>query len=473
MVRKATTKAVATKKVSKAKAAPKARPPVKYTVAPIELPQEKLNHKQVTNFLCSNMKPPFGKLSVAINKHNDTTKEQIVAFFAQHPDADQTGAYLLQRPALSNKIFMHQVVQGQAEAVLCLNIDVVRRGPKSIEYIHSVTEATPTHSTHQFAQSVDDEVRSEQPVQIDPGYAAQEAQEGWRPLPSLFHHNYQGLTVWLQDNTKDETAEAIKEHIAALIRMVTPGGVVTEDMMGQVVFTTARMTNTSSDPEAAAGMVQLQMFTADHAASKPPFGVIDLGTVFQLGAGRDGMPKERVSKVFAVRQNPFGATPGQHLGGGMMRQPWRAPGDARSQWGADAQAAFGEHQRREAGGFRAATPTPGLGGWTPHGPLFGGQQHHRRGMHAGSKPETFDVTTSSLNRFLAHLNVLVEEQHELFNKQYIEQLKNKVQAMFYNQAASQQGSLLFDFKYMGGLSLLVIVRDRATQLTHFIETIQL
>lgn len=479
MVRKATDKAVATKKVTKVKAAPKARPTVVYSTTTIELPEGKLNIVQALDFLRNNLKPPYGKLSNSINEHNRGTKEQIDVFFMKHPDTDKTGVYVFQRVKNSMVIFMHQVTQGRAEAMLALSVGGVRRGPKTIEYIEAANESEPTGFTHQVAQSVDDQVREQFDSMVGQRSATTdttEAKEEWRALPSLFHHDYQRLSAWLQDNTPNAAlGEEIKAHVAALVRGTVPGGIVTEEMMGQVVFTTARMAGTSSDPEAAAGVIQLQMFTADHAGSKPPFGVIDLGTIFQISTVPGGMPAERVSKIFGVRQNPFGATPTALQGGGWKPAGgWGGhPGAARSQWGADAQALFGEQQRREAAGFRPATPTPGLGNWTPHGPLFGGQQHHYRGMHAGGKPETFDVTTSSLNRFMANLNVLIEEQHELFNKQYIEQLKNKVQSTFYNQAASQQGSLLFDLKYMGGHSLLVLVRDRATQLTHFIETIQL
>jgi hypothetical protein len=460
MVRKATTKAVATKKVSKVKATPKARPATVYSIEPIEVPQGKLNHLDVMNFLASHMKPPFGKLSKSIDLHNNHTKEQVVAFFRKHPDADKTGVYVLQRKPIANTIFLHQVVQGQAEAVLALSIDVVRRGPKTIEYIYSATEATPTRATHQLAQGVDDQVREQVETLVGQRDATTEPVEGRRELPSLFHHDYQRLTVWLQDYAKNAAlGEDIKANIASLVGAASQSGIVTEDMIGQVVFTTARMAGTSSDPEAAAGLVQLQLYTADHAGSKPPFGVIDMGTAYQINEGGTRLT-ERVSKVFAVRQNPFGTAPKQQPGG------W-VPGAARSRWGADAQALFGEQNRREAGAFRPATAMPVFGGQlrTFGTPGFG--------MGEQRKPETFDVTTSSLARFIALMNVLVDDQHEMVNKSYVDQLKEKVQSMFYNQAASQQGSLLFDFKFMSGHSLLVIVRDRATQLTHFIETIQL
>jgi hypothetical protein len=467
MVRKATTKAVATKKVSKAKAAPKARPPVQYSTATIQVPEGKLTLDQATEFLRKNLKPLYGKLSNSINEHNRGTREQIDLFFMKYPDADRTGVYGLQRPHAGNTIFLHQVVQGRSEAVLGLNIDVVRRGPKSIEYIHSAVHSAPSRFTHQLAQGVDDQVREQVETLVGQRDATTEPTENRRELPNLFHHDYQRLTRWLQDfTTESSVADMIKAQIASLVKASITGGVVTEDMMGQVVFTTARMAGPTFGAVERGGRVQLQMFTADHAAAKPPFGVIDLVTNYQTDPA-SSITWERVSEVTGVRQNPLGAAPAYQMPGG-WGGGWK--GAARSRWGAAAESAYGEHPTgRQA-------PVPGMAAWTPHGPLFGGQRPFGApgfGGHAGGKPETFDVTTSSLTRFTAQLNVLVDEVHELVDKQYVDQLKNKVHAMFYNQAASQQGSLLFDFKFMSGHSLLVIVRDRTTQLTHFIETIQL
>lgn len=456
MVRKTNLKVVASKKIVKV-----ARPSVGPNAVPLVLPDDPLGYKQVREFILSNTMPSFGRLTKKCDASRAEVEASMMLFFREHPDEQQTGIYTFARHA-AEMIFMFQTIGGKVSQ-LTMTTNAVRRGPKTIEYIGGLKDWCVKK---EYLQE-DGTLKTFE--QVDTGIGAmQQTSELRHALPSLFHSDYQRLSAWLQNfTTRDSLAVSIKLHVGSLVAAVTPNNLTTEDAMSKVVFATAVAAPVSTDEDGALGRVQLQLFAADQSAIKAPFGLIDLGTIWVAG-DTPNSHNERIGKIVTVRQNAFGAGPSTGKGWAPHNQTvsaWGAEGPTGNRW--NEQSTFGTP------GFSSSGPRYRSGDvWNPSRTI--GQYGQMPPVISQQIPETFNTVTSSLDRFVGNLVELMEETPVPLNKHNISTTLDQIRMMFMNQAAAaRNGQLLFEFQYVQGNSLLLIVRERGTNRTCYINTLQL
>lgn len=493
MVRKANTKSVASKKVVKAE--PKARPIVKYTKQTLTLPEGNVDYDAALAFIKSAMKPMFGKISKGIEAHNAAVTEECVVFFRAHRDSKKTGTYSFVRHA-PEMIFVFQTVEGVV-AQLTILTDFVRRGPKSIEYISGVKDWGVKEEyledglprAHKGSQPINpdalaaSEAAKTSGVQVDPALEAAQAEKvSYQPLPNLFHHGYEQLKTWLQDFTNNVSlVDDVKTHVASLVKAATQSGVVTEEMMSRVVFSTNRaaaLFGVATISPSGESHLQLQLFSSNHAGVQAPFGVIDLGSVW-LANHEGNVQSERLARVISARQNPFGEgvrsdqrkMEEKHDPYGAHRwvspQDWHAQQRQQGAFGGMHPAAFKpsttffDHNRAAGAGASGA--------WSSHG----GYRNPADAFPNNVMPEAMSAHTTSFDRFTTLLFVIAQEQTTPVHHAAITDLLNGLRAMFQNQVSTQNGLLSFEFQYVQGNHLLVIVRERMSSRTHLVNQLQL
>jgi hypothetical protein len=454
-VKKTHTELLKSKRITRSKAEPKARPAVQFSTQVLDLPMIPRSHHEALNFIHRNVMPPFGKLSKNVDIKNTMFKNALGEHFGKHPDPDGEGTYVFQRRG--DEVLVYQIVPGRADSAFVLKVDTVRRGPKTIEYFAGVREADPKERKQAIhvGLGVDAKLVEATPA-AEPGAAASEN----LTIPNVFHKPWPEVYTILKanhiktfdvDNKLMEAVKTIAQHTAAWSRS-------TDDLVREmdcVVQTQVGITTTDS---AAQGSVDVQLFIGARAGAIP-VGVVHLTTKRNAG-GYDEivevMPELTVS-------TPLGGGHPQRWGAASGPRRWGAPsgvldnssrqqplremppmvgiGEPRAAWGADMTEPFG---RPDQGGLSPYGKAPGLYGQRPSP------------SYPGGYPEKTIFTTNSLSRFSAYIGMMTEDELPPMARGSADQVLLQLNTSFRNTGA---GVMSFVAEYVPGKALVFQVRN--------------
>lgn len=466
-VKKTHTELLKSKRITRSKAEPKARPAVQYSTQVLDLPTIPRGYREAMNFILRNMMPPYGKLSKNIDIKNTMFQNALAEYFAKYPDEGKDGTYVFQRQA-NTEVIVYQIVPGRADSAFVLYVQTVRRGPKTIEYFAGVREADPKERKQAIhvGLGVDAKLVEATPA-AEPGATASEN----LTIPNVFHKPWPEVYTILKanhiktfdvDNKLMEAVKTIAQHTAAWSR--SPDDLVRE--MDCVVQTQVGIATTDS---AAQGSVDLQLFIGARAGAIP-VGVVHLTTKRNAG-GYDEivevMPELTVSTPLGGDQMtmsvPLGGGHPQRWGAASGPRRWGAPsgvldnssrqqplrempplaavGEPRSAWGADTAEPFG---RSDQGGFSPYGKAPGLYGQRPSP------------SYPGGYPEKTIFTTNSLARFTGYVNLVMEEGFGAGVRATVEQILMTLTTNFQSEGA---GVMSFVLEYAPRKALVFQVRN--------------